>query len=216
MPQKGHTEEQIWAVLRQVEAGARVELRQEIASAIAKQIRMTLTPGEQIRAETEHPVNVEAYESHWRGEYFLNRVTPERDFVGFRTPVDTDKAGSVPEGIAGLAPEKIGRICAAMASVRSLRPGNFDSGEQATPSAVAIAMSIGPPYGNHASRPQSRKNVPTEPSGLCPSLACGAPQRSRVHREPQPRWLRDRRSRWTVQPKKSVVRALLDQMTTGA
>jgi TolB-like protein/DNA-binding winged helix-turn-helix (wHTH) protein/Tfp pilus assembly protein PilF len=52
-------------------------LQHEIASAIAKQIRMTLTPGEQIRAGTEHPVNLEAYESYWRGEYFLNRGTPD-------------------------------------------------------------------------------------------------------------------------------------------
>ena len=67
----------LWAQSYERDLKAVLVLQHEIASAIAKQIRMTLTPGEQIRAGTEHPVNLEAYESYWRGEYFLNRGTPD-------------------------------------------------------------------------------------------------------------------------------------------
>jgi hypothetical protein len=71
-------------------------------------------------------------------------VDRECSLVGFRTSVGT-VAGIVSGGIAGPAAEKIDRISVAMDSVRCLTPGNLDSGEQATPSAFAIAMSTGPP-----------------------------------------------------------------------
>ncbi len=71
------TDKHLWSQSYQRDLKDVLGLQQEIASAIAKQIRVTLTPGEQIRAGTEHPVNLEAYESYWRGEYFLNRGTPD-------------------------------------------------------------------------------------------------------------------------------------------
>ncbi len=52
-------------------------LQNQIASAIAKQIRMTLIPRDQIRAGIERPSNPVSYESYLRGEYFLNRFTPD-------------------------------------------------------------------------------------------------------------------------------------------
>ena len=52
-------------------------MQHEIATAIANQIRVTLTPGEQIGSGTKQPVNLEAYEAYMRGEYFLNRFTPD-------------------------------------------------------------------------------------------------------------------------------------------
>jgi hypothetical protein len=55
------------------------------------------------------------------------------------------RTGKTSGGIAGPAAEKMDHISVAMDSVRCLRPGNFDSGEQTTPSAFAIAMSTGPP-----------------------------------------------------------------------
>ena len=71
------TDKHLWSQSYQRDLKDVLGLQQEIASAIAKQIRMTLTPGEQIRAGIEQPVNLEAYESYWRGEYFLNRDTPD-------------------------------------------------------------------------------------------------------------------------------------------
>jgi tetratricopeptide (TPR) repeat protein len=52
-------------------------LQQEIASAIANQIQMVLTPREQIRVGIDRPLNPQAYESYLRGEYFLNRFNPD-------------------------------------------------------------------------------------------------------------------------------------------
>jgi TolB-like protein/DNA-binding winged helix-turn-helix (wHTH) protein/Tfp pilus assembly protein PilF len=71
------TDKHLWSQSYQRDLKDVLGLQQEIASAIAKQIRMTLTPGEQIWAGIGQPVNLEAYESYWRGEYFLNRVTPD-------------------------------------------------------------------------------------------------------------------------------------------
>jgi TolB-like protein/DNA-binding winged helix-turn-helix (wHTH) protein len=52
-------------------------LQQKIANAIAIQVELTLTPHEQIRLGVEQPINPEAYESYLRGEYYLNRFTPD-------------------------------------------------------------------------------------------------------------------------------------------
>jgi TolB-like protein len=71
------TDKHLWSQSYERDLKDVLGLQQEIASAIAKQIRMTLTPGEQIRAGIGQPVNLQAYESYWRGEYFLNRGTPD-------------------------------------------------------------------------------------------------------------------------------------------
>jgi TolB-like protein/DNA-binding winged helix-turn-helix (wHTH) protein/Tfp pilus assembly protein PilF len=70
-------DEHLWA--QSYESGSKdvLALQREITSAIAKQIRMTLTPHEQILAGIEHPINAEAYESYLKGEYFLNRFTAD-------------------------------------------------------------------------------------------------------------------------------------------
>jgi adenylate cyclase len=65
---------------------------------------MTLTPGDQIRAGIAQPVNLEAYESYWRGEYFLNRGTPD----SIRKAADyfqqaTEKDPNYPAGYTKLA-----------------------------------------------------------------------------------------------------------------
>jgi TolB-like protein/Flp pilus assembly protein TadD len=71
------TDKHLWSQSYQRDLTDVLGLQQEIASAIAKQIRMTLIPDERIRAGIGQPVNLEAYESYWRGEYFLNRGTPD-------------------------------------------------------------------------------------------------------------------------------------------
>jgi TolB-like protein/DNA-binding winged helix-turn-helix (wHTH) protein/Tfp pilus assembly protein PilF len=71
------TDRRLWSQSYQRDLKDVLGLQHEIASAIAKQIRMTLTPGAQIQAGREQPVNLEAYESYLRGEYFLNRFTPD-------------------------------------------------------------------------------------------------------------------------------------------
>src|SRR6266851_1256534 len=67
----------LWAQSYQSDLKDVLGLQHEIANVIAKQIRLTLTPHEQIRVGIDRPINPEAYESYLRGEYFLNRFTPD-------------------------------------------------------------------------------------------------------------------------------------------
>ena len=46
----------------------------EIANAIAQQVHVALNPQRKVARK---PVNPQAYEAYWRGEYFLDRLTPE-------------------------------------------------------------------------------------------------------------------------------------------
>jgi len=66
----------LWAQSYQSDLKDVLGLQHEVANAIAKQVRMTLIPHEQIRVGVERPLNLEAYQSYLRGEYFLNRFTP--------------------------------------------------------------------------------------------------------------------------------------------
>jgi len=67
----------LWAQSYEGDLKDVLALQRDIAGAIATQIRMTLSPQEQVRAGIEYPINVEAYESYLKGEYFLNRFTPD-------------------------------------------------------------------------------------------------------------------------------------------
>jgi TolB-like protein/DNA-binding winged helix-turn-helix (wHTH) protein/Tfp pilus assembly protein PilF len=71
------TDRHLWSQSYQRDLKDVLGLQYEIANAIAKQIRLTLIPDEQMRARIDRPVNLEAYESYLRGEYFLNRFTPD-------------------------------------------------------------------------------------------------------------------------------------------
>ena len=52
-------------------------LDNEMARAVAKQIRVTLTPEDEARLATSHPVNPVAHEAYLQGRYFLDRRTRE-------------------------------------------------------------------------------------------------------------------------------------------
>jgi len=52
-------------------------LQDELASAIAREINVRLTPVEQSRLESERTVNPEAYDAYLKGRYFFNRPSDE-------------------------------------------------------------------------------------------------------------------------------------------
>jgi TolB-like protein/Tfp pilus assembly protein PilF len=52
-------------------------LQDEIASAIAQQVQSTLSPPERTSHRPQHTAIPAAYESYWKGEYFLDKLTPE-------------------------------------------------------------------------------------------------------------------------------------------
>jgi TolB-like protein/DNA-binding winged helix-turn-helix (wHTH) protein/Tfp pilus assembly protein PilF len=71
------TDKHLWSQSYQRDLKDVLGLQHEIASAIANQIRVTLTPDEQIGAGIKQSVNVDAYEAYLRGLYSLNRFTPD-------------------------------------------------------------------------------------------------------------------------------------------
>jgi len=70
-------DKQLWAQSYQRDLANVLELQKEIANTIATQVKMKLAPGEHLRLGVERPVNTKAYESYLRGEYYLNRFTPD-------------------------------------------------------------------------------------------------------------------------------------------
>jgi TolB-like protein len=50
-----------------------LELQSEVASAIAKEVQVKLTPLEQAQFAQAHPIDPEAYEAYLKGRYFWNR-----------------------------------------------------------------------------------------------------------------------------------------------
>jgi len=67
----------LWAESYQGDVKDVLGLQNEIARAVAKEIRSTLIPRKEIHEGVARPANLAAYESYWRGEYFLDKLTPE-------------------------------------------------------------------------------------------------------------------------------------------
>jgi tetratricopeptide (TPR) repeat protein len=81
-----------------------LEVPSQVALAIAQRIDATLTPEQQKRLVSTHPVNAEVYEAYLRGTFYLNQGTEESIRVGLeylRKAVETDPAD--PLAYAGLA-----------------------------------------------------------------------------------------------------------------
>lgn len=81
-----------------------MELQDEVARAITRQIQAKLTPEEQTRLASAKPVNLEAHEAYLKGRYYLNKRTENgfREAIEFFTDAvqrDNDYA----LGYAGLA-----------------------------------------------------------------------------------------------------------------
>jgi len=68
----------VWAKSYERESRDVLALQDELASAIARQINIELTPNEQARFANSHPVNPLAHEAYLKGRYFLTEPTEER------------------------------------------------------------------------------------------------------------------------------------------
>jgi TolB-like protein len=74
----GATDEHIWAETYDRELSNVLLLQSEVASDIAKQIDLRLTPQQQQRLHAEaHPVNPDAYQAYLLGRYYWNMRTAE-------------------------------------------------------------------------------------------------------------------------------------------
>jgi adenylate cyclase len=68
----------LWADSYERDSRDVLALQDEVASAIARQINVELTPDEQARSANARPVNPAAHEAYLKGRYFLNEVTEDR------------------------------------------------------------------------------------------------------------------------------------------
>jgi TolB-like protein/Tfp pilus assembly protein PilF len=67
----------LWAESYDRNLGDMLTLQSEVAHAIANEIRVQLTPQEQVRLAGLRPVDVDVYEGYLKGRYFWNRRTRE-------------------------------------------------------------------------------------------------------------------------------------------
>ncbi len=71
------TDKHLWSQSYEGEFRDTLALQNRVASAIADQIRISLTPQEQAALKSGKVVNPDAYESYLRGRYFWNKRTPD-------------------------------------------------------------------------------------------------------------------------------------------
>jgi TolB-like protein/DNA-binding winged helix-turn-helix (wHTH) protein/Flp pilus assembly protein TadD len=69
------TDKHLWSQSYEGEVRATLTLQNEVARAVADQIRVNLNPQEQIALKSVKLVNPEAYESYLKGRYFWNKRT---------------------------------------------------------------------------------------------------------------------------------------------
>jgi adenylate cyclase len=67
----------LWAKSFERDSRDVLAMQSELASAIASEINVELTPSEQARLTSARPVNPEAYDAYLKGRYFFNRPSDE-------------------------------------------------------------------------------------------------------------------------------------------
>ncbi len=94
----------LWAEQYERELRDVLSLQNEIVSAIATQLKLSLGPGKAEQLARARPVNPETYEAYLRGMYWLNKATPEGAKQGLaylKEAVDRDPGDA--RAYAGLA-----------------------------------------------------------------------------------------------------------------
>ena len=89
----GATEEHLWAETYEKDLQGVLALQSEVASDIAREIRVKVSAPEKARLAKSRPVNPEAYQDYLRGRFFWNKRTTEgllraRDY--FREAIEKD------------------------------------------------------------------------------------------------------------------------------
>jgi len=94
----------VWADSSERDLVNIVPLQADVAQAIAKNIKLVLTPNERTRLHARRPVNPEAYQAYLKGMYFWGKFTPD----SVRTAINFFQAAikhddSYAQAFAGLA-----------------------------------------------------------------------------------------------------------------
>jgi TolB-like protein/DNA-binding winged helix-turn-helix (wHTH) protein/Flp pilus assembly protein TadD len=69
------SDQHLWAESYDRDVSSVVQLQDDVARTVAREIALKLTPQEQTRLVQAHPANIEAYEAYLRGRYFWNLRT---------------------------------------------------------------------------------------------------------------------------------------------
>jgi TolB-like protein/Tfp pilus assembly protein PilF len=98
------TDRHLWAESYEGSLRDVLALQNQVASAIAHEIKTKVTPQEETRLTSARPVNLEAHEAYLKGRYYLNKRTEE----GFRGAAEyfseaTQKDHNYALGYSGLA-----------------------------------------------------------------------------------------------------------------
>ena len=97
-------ERHLWADNYDRDFGDALILSSEVAQAIAGEIKVAVTPTEQIRLASARRINPETYEAYLKGMFYLNKFTPEGAEKGLdylHQAIERDPADPLP--YAGLA-----------------------------------------------------------------------------------------------------------------
>jgi|HubBroStandDraft_3_1064219.scaffolds.fasta_scaffold10398_2 TolB-like protein/DNA-binding winged helix-turn-helix (wHTH) protein len=98
------TDKHLWAESYEGDLRDVLGLQNGVASAIAKQILVRLTPQQETRLGRTYPVSAHAYELYLKGEFFLNRFTPStvsQSISYFQQAIDNDP--NYPPAYIGMA-----------------------------------------------------------------------------------------------------------------
>ena len=98
------TDTHLWVGSYDRDLGDILALQREVARAIAGEIKVAVTPTEEIRLASARRVNPETYEAYLKGMFYLNKFTPEGTEKGLKylhQAIEKDPADPLP--YAGLA-----------------------------------------------------------------------------------------------------------------
>ncbi len=71
------TDRHLWAETYESQLGDVLTLQSHVASAIVNEIRVKLTPEDQVRLATTRPVSTQSYENYLKGRYYWNKRSQE-------------------------------------------------------------------------------------------------------------------------------------------
>ena len=89
----------MWANSSEQDLGNILALQDDVAQAIAKNIKLVLTPEQSTRLRARRPVNPEAYQAYLKGMYFRSKFTPDsiRTAINFfQTAIKNDDSYAQP------------------------------------------------------------------------------------------------------------------------
>ena len=96
---------QLWARVFERDMRDIVALENEIVSAVAREVDLTLTPEEKSRLEKARPTSPAAYAAYTKGRFYLNKETPEdyeKGLAYMQQAIDMDPTNPLPHAALAL------------------------------------------------------------------------------------------------------------------